>query len=439
MLHLFQSHIRQNKLCKATDKILLAVSGGLDSMVMVHLFRQGGYHFSVAHCNFQLRGAESDGDEEFVKQKCGHFSIPFFTHRFETNNYATTNGVSIQMAARELRYAWFNNLLSEEKYDWVATAHHLNDSIETVLLNLTKGSGIEGLCGIAVKNKKVIRPLLFATREEIENYAAAEGITWREDSSNSTDDYQRNFIRHQLVPRLNELNPSWAQAVQRSMEKLKGAEELRELGIQQWKSKNQKSENGKIILSKNGFEKLENPAPILWTVIKEYGFNLDQCQEIIRTFDGQSGKKFSSLDFELVVDRNSLIIFQSHSWDEILIEKGQNEARLSSMFLQIKQEKSPLITDDKSAAFLDAHLLTFPLLWRKWKAGDSFQPLGMQNRKKLSDFLIDEKISLADKESATIIESNGEIVWVVGHRIDERFKVKKETSLAIIMSVEPYF
>ncbi len=429
MLTQFQFHIQE--WCKTTDKILLGVSGGIDSMVMLHLFRQSGYQVGVAHCNFQLRGVESDEDENFVRRNCRQWDIAFYSHRFDTKNYATEKGLSTQMAARELRYTWFNELLQKEGFDYLATAHHSNDSIETILLNLTKGAGLDGLTGIPAQNKKIIRPLLFITQEEIEKYAAEEEVLWREDQSNQSDDYQRNFIRHQIVPKLKELNPSLEKTWQETIYKLQGASEIISTSVEEWKSKNQKIEGDKIVLEKKGFD--NSKRVMLWEIVKPYGFNFDQCENIINALGGQSGKRFLSNTHELIVDRESLILTEhQENWEQVSIESSQQEVSLGAKTLKFETaDCTGLPISDKNQAIVDEGLVRFPIIWRKWKPGDFFFPLGMKNRKKISDFLIDEKVSLADKDSLTLLESNGEIVWVVGHRIDDRFKVTDQTRRVI--------
>lgn len=433
VLQAFQQHIEQKKLCKATDKILVAVSGGLDSMVLMHLFQEAGYQIRVAHANFQLRGIESDGDEEFVRHWCSRLGLYFYSQRFETNNYATERGISTQMAARELRYHWFEQVANQEKFDWIATAHHAYDSVETVLLNLTKGAGIEGLTGIEVQNQKIIRPLLFASRESIEEFAAAKGIAWREDQSNASDDYQRNFIRHQVVPRLKQLNPSFAESIVRSITKLQGTEVLSQIGLRQWKKQYEVVKGNEIHLSKLGLKTLAHPESVLYALIKEFGFNLAQCEDIVKSLDGQSGKKFSAERYGLVIDRTEIILYKFFNAEEVFITNEANHYQLGSLNLSVWSESLPNISKAKNAASLDVSKLTFPLKWRKWKLGDSFQPLGMKQKKKLSDYFIDEKLTLADKEQATVIESRGEIVWVVGQRIDDRYKITDETTNSFIL------
>jgi tRNA(Ile)-lysidine synthase len=437
MLQPFQAYIQ--KWCKTTDKILLAVSGGLDSMVMLHLFSQLKQSFGVAHCNFQLRGAESERDEAFVKTMCGKLNIPFHSKRFETNNYAIEKGLSIQMAARELRYEWFEELRQAEDFEYVATAHHLNDSIETILLNLTKGAGLEGLMGIRAQNKKVIRPMLFATREEIEKYAAENGIAWREDQSNASDDYQRNFIRHQIVPRLKELNQSLEKTMMESITKMQGAANLINATVAEWKKKFVRHEGDRLLLDKKGISEASDSTIMLWEVLKPFGFNYGQCESIVNVLEGQSGKRFSSKTHELVIDRLEVIVSeQSVVMGEVLIERGESFIPLGKWQLKIESKKKTELVADRSIALLDEAKLAYPLVWRKWRAGDSFQPLGMKGKKKVSDFLIDEKVSVIDKESVTVLESAGEIVWVVGMRVDERVKVREGTERVVQVIVQAH-
>jgi tRNA(Ile)-lysidine synthase len=235
VLEQFLNHIARHKLCTLSDSILLAVSGGIDSMAMLHLFKEGGYRIGVAHCNFQLRGEESNRDESLVAEECKRMAVPFFVKRFDTETYAWEQGVSIQMAARDLRYAWFNELVKNQGYNYMATGHHFDDSMETIVLNLTKGTSVEGYAGIPLKNKYIIRPLLFATRTKVTEYAISRGFTWREDESNFTDDYQRNFIRHHIIPKLKELNPSLETTWQNGLEKIEGDLELLHRGFNDWK------------------------------------------------------------------------------------------------------------------------------------------------------------------------------------------------------------
>jgi len=420
-------------------KILVAVSGGLDSMVLLELLAKSGCTVGIAHVNFQLRGGESDLDEAFVVELANAYKVPVYVKRFETKNYATTNGISIQMAARELRYDWFNELLNSEAYDCLATAHHLNDNLETVLINFTRGTGLTGLSGMQTKNGKVIRPLLNFSRMQIEDFAKTNHLAWREDSSNITDDYGRNFIRHQVIPKLKELNPSLEETFVRNRERLSAARELMDLGIHQIKRQYRFNENGQVKILKSLFEQFQRPA-ILWELIKEFGFKLEECEKIVEASKGHSGKRFLSPQYQLIVDREALII-TSHpvQWNPIQIEEDQEQALFGCWGLNLSTEKEWKIDRDPFIALIDKDKLSHPLVWRLWKEGDYFFPLGMDQKKKVSDFLIDSKVSVSDKDHVTVLESGGEIIWLAGFRIDNRFKITEKTKYALALRLKPFF
>ena len=435
MQQAFLDHINRRKLCTSSDKILLAVSGGIDSMVLLDLFLKSGFNVSVAHVNFKLRGIESDKDENFVREKCELKSIPFFTTSFDTEAFAEEKKLSIQMAARELRYTWFEKLMAENNFDCLATAHHLNDSIETAILNMVRGSGLEGWDGISETNGKVIRPLLFATREQIQNYAADNSITWREDDSNITDNYQRNFIRHQVIPLLSKLNPSLENSFHESIEKISASTELMELGMTEWKKAFTSEKNDSIYILKEAFGSSRFPEGLLWNLLHDFGFNFDQCAQAIRSLHGQPGKVFYGDKYQLAIDRTHLILSsQKKEVEEVIIEEGQSEVKLGEKVLKLQFINSFEITKEREIAFLDADKIKFPLTWRKWTEGDYFFPLGMNHKKKISDFLIDQKVPIAQKDSVTVLESDGEIVWVVGMRIDDRFKIMPATKSILKIS-----
>lgn len=418
-----------------TDRLFLAVSGGHDSMVMAHLFRSCNYFFSVAHVNFQLRGNDSDRDEQFVQDWCSENKIPFFCQRVETNNYAIENKLSIQMAARELRYAWFNQLLNQNRFQYIVTAHHLNDSIETVMINLARGTGLEGLIGISAKSGNLIRPLLFATRTDLENYAAEHEITWREDSSNAGDDYQRNFIRHNIIPAFKKLNPSFEETIKESLSKIKSEFNLLKSDLEVWKNENLAIENDRIKIKKKSLE-LTDGAARLWHFIKDFGFRFSTCEDIMLALHGQPGKQFLTSSHKLIIDRDFLeLISINTNWSEVSIVDGQTEATIGSWCFQIVKANGTKHTGNLNEASLDFEKLSFPLVWRKWRAGDSFYPLGMTQRKKISDFLIDKKISMAEKDTITVLESAGEIVWLAGYRIDNRFRLTDSTNHVITFSI----
>ncbi|MBS1951719.1 MAG: tRNA(Ile)-lysidine synthetase [Cytophagales bacterium] len=432
----FIRFIAEKRLCTREDHILLAVSGGKDSVALFHLFLENGFRFAVAHAHFQLRGADADQDQAFVKKLCQKKSIPFYTKKFNTRLFAKQNSLSIQMAARELRYAWFQQLTATHQFDVVATAHHANDSIETVLLNFARGSGLEGWDGIAPNTGKIIRPLLFATRKQIDEYVKKNKLKWREDKSNATDDYQRNFIRHKILPQLKKINPSLENSFVESIEKITGSNELMQTGIVYWKKKFCSEKNDQVHLSKKGLKLFQHPEGVLWNLIKNYGFNLDQCNQIIRSVSEQPGKKFVSKKYELVIDRSALVITPHQGeWSELKIKKNQTEAELEGCLLLLSEKKEAEIPKGNSIALLDLARLQFPLVWRKWKTGDYFYPLGMNHKKKVSDFLINQKISVAEKNRVSVLTSGGEIVWVVGHRISDHFKVTEGTKKFLQVSL----
>lgn len=438
MVNKFKEGIVSHGLCTDSDRVLLAVSGGMDSMVMLHLFLDAGYKVGVAHCNFQLRSQASDQDEALVETTCQKFHVPYYSQRLDTKNYAAEHRYSLQLAARKLRYDWFSRLRIAEGYDVVATAHHLGDNLETLLINLARGTGWHGLTGIPMKSNGIIRPMLNFTRQEIEAYANNNSVAWREDSTNASDDYDRNFIRHQVIPKLKELNPSLESTFSKTLVRLAGAGELMTLTLDRLRDQFCTASNEQITILKSMFESIDYKAVILWELVKIHGFNYPQCETVIREMAGQSGKKVYSATHQLIINRDTLVISKHQdSWEQVTIPQGQREVQLGPMELRIEFVKSKPDNESILVAHLDADLIHFPLKWRKWKAGDFFYPLGMNHRKKLSDFFIDHKVSLADKNLATIIESQGEIIWVAGYRIDNRFKITEKTKR--VLQLELHF
>ncbi len=376
------------------------------------------------------------GDELLVQEECKRLAVPFFVRRFETETVAWEQGVSIQMAARDLRYAWFEDLIKSHSFNFLATGHHFDDSMETIMLNLTKGSSTEGLAGIPVKNKKIIRPLLFATRAQVASYANEKSLTWREDSSNVTDDYQRNFIRHHIIPKMKELNPSLESTWRQGLEKIEGDIELLHLGFDEWKSKFISETTDRIVIDKKAFHGFHGGASALWRYIKSFSFNFEQAREIIQAMKGQSGKRFLSATHLLVVDREMLIVApHPEDWSAVKIDDGEREVPLGPWRMFFTTGITTTTGADRMEAALDADVLKYPLTWRKWKNGDTFQPLGMKHKKKLSDFLVDNKLSIADKNITTVLESDGQIVYVVGWRIDDRFKIRDTTKRVLNIRV----
>lgn len=429
MLDQFLEFVSRNKLCSVGESTLLAVSGGIDSTVMLYLFKEAGFNIAVAHANFQLRGPESDADQLFVTEVCKAFDISLFSRRFNTEEYAWKNSLSIQLAARELRYAWFKELAESKGFDHIATAHHFDDTMETILLNVVRGSGLDGFTGVPIRNGRIIRPMMFATRKQVERYADAHGIVWREDESNHSDHYQRNYVRHHVMPHLREMNPSLEITWRNGYKKINYEIAIVVQAFEKWKADFVREENGKWVLNKSALDQYPGNPAMLWRFIRNFGFNFDQTEDILQAANGQPGKRFLSPTHLLVIDRTDIIIIDKRNeWNEVVVSASNGYYHLGPWRLDLEELPDTTPADsylyaDEDTAILDASVLSMPLTWRKWKPGDFFYPLGMRHRKKLSDFLVDEKLSVADKELVTVIESAGEIVWVSGHRIDDRFKI----------------
>ena len=440
MLNQLSDYVRKQKLFQSEERILLAVSGGIDSVVMLHLFDQTAFSFAVAHCNFHLRGTASDGDETFVRELCEQFDIPFFTKSFDTESYAKEHGISIQMAARDLRREWFEEVLDKEKYSKIATAHHLNDSLETTIFNLAKGTGIAGLQGILPQKGKYIRPLLFATREMIEIYANKHELEWREDQSNSSIKYSRNLIRHKVIPELKKINPNLEGTFSQTMEKLEGATTIFKTFIGKHKSGLLLEKDGIFGIDKSQIERLDNASLMLFEMLEEYGFNYTQVKDVLQALDSQSGKVFYSSSHQLTMDREKLYLQRKKELADALWEVTKETRSLqvddqSFVFKTVEMTHHSIDTDP-SVASLDIDKLDFPLAIRYWQYGDVFFPLGMKHKKKVSDFMIDEKIPVNLKKQTLILLSGDKLVWVVGHRIDDRFKITNHTRKVFRVSID---
>ncbi len=433
------NHINRFALCKNTDKILLAVSGGLDSMVMLHLMRKAGFHVAVAHCNFQLRGLDSNSDEDHVREACEKTGVQFHSSGFNTQAYAMQKGISVQMAARDLRYNYFQGLLESQGFDYLATAHHLDDTIETIFLNLIRGTGIQGLTGIPVRTEKIIRPLLFATRKMLVDYAIDQGVRWREDSSNLSDDYQRNFFRHQIIPKILEINPNFQETFRDTQERLAGAVNMNKAFLKTLESSALQVKGDIRMIDIEKINESPSPTVILWEFLKDLGFNFDQCRQISQGH--QAGKLFYSHSHKLLIDRQNYLISKKTEafFTSVTIDPGERmvgNARCKLMFTEASNQGFEL-RKNPTLAQVDADLLHYPLTWRTWQAGDYFMPLGMRQEKKLSDFLIDLKMPFNEKADVTVLESGGKILWVVGFRISEGFKVTPETQRVLIIEQAP--
>ena len=426
MLEQFKNFIDYNQLFHPHDKVLLAVSGGVDSMVMVYLFQHCRYRFAIAHCNFQLRGEESVLDEEFVSRTAKRYKVEFVTRRFETQNYAEEQGISLQMAARDLRYKWFEQLLPKLECRYLATAHHLNDSFETALFNLVKGTGLAGLKGIVSKSQYRIRPLLFADRKWIKSFATQQGIHWREDQSNASIKYHRNLIRHEVIPLLEKINPDLIHSFSQSSKKIAAAENIVRANTEALKKKLLKANGPDFFIDKKALARQPEGAFLLFEILKSFGFNFSQTCDIYDKFDN-IGKRFLSRDYQLNVDREELILspVSRSPVHELSLEPDQQTVTGQEFSLLLQQVPAAgfFIPNDKNVASLDFDKLKFPLKVRPWKTGDWFIPLGMKHKKKLSDFMIDEKIPLNLKARVLVLESAEDIVWVLGYRIDDRYKI----------------
>ena len=439
MLQLFKTYNQNKSLFSSSEKILLTVSGGIDSILMCDLFFKAGFNFGIAHCNFQLRGIESELDEAFVKQLAEKYKVPFFSKKFHTSNYAEQEKISIQMAARYLRYEWFEEIRKKNKFKYIATAHHQNDSIETFFINLLRGTGIAGLHGILPKQGNIIRPLLFANKLQIESFVKKNKLLYREDSSNASDKYVRNKIRHHLIPLLKEINPNVESAIVNDIKYLSDVEFIYRNNIENKRLEIVTKKNNSITILIKKIQKLNPLSTYLFEFLKPYNFNFSIVEEIIKVLDGESGKQFFSPTHRLIKDRECLIIESKKETKELgqkktdeafLISKKSKKILLDNIQLSFKVESEKfnqqLVTDNNSVC-LDFDKLDFPLEVRKWRQGDVFYPLGMTGKKKLSDYFIDKKLSRIQKENVEILISNGKIVWVIGHRMDERFKVTKKT------------
>lgn len=423
----FQIFIDSNKLCNNTDRILLGISGGIDSICMFHLFRQLEFPIGIAHCNFQLRGDESEQDEIFVSNLANEYDIPFFATRFETKEIAENEGISIQMAARDLRYDWFEEIRNKYDYNYIAIAHNKDDVIETFLINLTRGSGIKGFTGIKSKSGKIIRPLLFASRNVIVEYLNKNNFEYREDSSNNTIKYSRNLIRHEIIPLFEKINPNFRETIIENISRLKDTETIYIDNIQKTRESIVREENQKILLNLEKLKQLHPLSNFLYEILKPFGFSGSQVTDIIESLDGISGKQFLSSTYRLIKDRTDLIIEEISSINEkyyyIDIDTERLESPVKLYFSKFELNKDFEIIKDSQIGLFDLDKIEFPIVLRKWKKGDYFMPLGMKNLKKVSDFFIDSKLSLSDKENAWILESENKIIWILGYRIDERFKV----------------
>jgi tRNA(Ile)-lysidine synthase len=434
----FLEFIKKEKLFSPSQKILLAVSGGVDSIAMCELFSKAGLKFGIVHCNFNLRGSESDGDEMFVQELAARYDVEFNFEQFQTKSYAHKKGVSIQMAARELRYMFFESVRKRFMYDYIATAHHKSDVMETMLLNLTRGTGISGLHGILPKRKNIIRPLLFASREEIAKFISENKLPFREDSSNSDEKYQRNLVRKKIVPVLKKINPSVETSFYESALRLQNAEKLLLAFIGEFRKANVTVKKNVIYIPINTVTSFTGGETILFELLKPFGFTPDVVVQIFESIKSTSGKQFLSPTHRLIRDRKNFIVTalkENISEDSQEISKVPAEATFNKeiIYFSVKDKRRFAVPNTSAICCVDYDKLKFPLVIRLWREGDSFVPLGMKHKRKVSDFLIDKKIPLHEKEKVKVVESNKEIICLTGLRINDRYKVTEKTKKILVV------
>jgi tRNA(Ile)-lysidine synthase len=451
LLKEFIKNIEQQNLFQKNDYLLLAVSGGADSVALCELCFQAGFHFEIAHCNFQLRAEESERDEKFVRQLGEKYWTKVYVKKFDTNRYAEEHKISIQVAARELRYQWFDELLKDvdrqpstdngksasnllhptstftHHTSYLLTAHHANDNIETLLMNFFKGTGIKGLQGILPKQKAVVRPLLFAKREDILSFIKENNLEFVEDSSNNSDKYTRNYFRHQLIPSVQKVFPQVQENLLNNIERFREIEILYEQSVSLHKKKLLEQKENEIHIPVLKLLKTKPLKTIVYEIIKDYGFTAHQINDVVSLLDAESGKFISSSTHKIFRNRSWLIISPVSNLESahILINETDTEVDFEPGKLKIKKmmDWQGKFSDSKEIALLDLKNIKFPLLLRKWKQGDYFYPLGTPGKKKLSKFFIDQKLSMTEKEKIWVIESDKKILWIIGHRIDDRYKI----------------
>ena len=433
MLQKFKKHITKEFPFLKDTKLLIAISGGVDSVVLFHLLHKLNYDVSLAHCNFKLRGKESDLDEEFIKNLNQISANQIFTIIFDTEKYAKEHKLSTQIAARELRYNWFQKLITEHKFEYVLTAHHADDNLETFLIHLTRGSGLDGFTGIPKVNGNIVRPLLAFSRKEILNYAKDNDIEWREDASNASNKYIRNKIRHQVLPVLKEINPSILDSFATTLENLQESKQIIEDRIENIASEVLEKEANFIKIDIEKIKELSNSKAYLYQLLKSYHFT--EWNDVYDLLNAQSGKQVFSKTHRLLKDRDVLILSKidlSNSIEMAFQIEEEITEITNPIHLTFKEviEKS---TENKQTIYVDKDLLKYPLMLRKWEKGDYIYPLGMQGKKKLSKYFKDEKFSLIDKENTWLLcNAENQIMWIINHRQDRRFVKNKNLKISVL-------
>lgn len=440
MLQKVSGFIQSHSLCQPESRILAAVSGGIDSTVLCEVLHQLKYDFAIAHCNFGLRAEEAEADQQFVKKLAKKYEAPFFTENFNTRAFAGQEKLSTQMAARTLRYQWFEQVRQQEGYDYIATAHHSNDTTETILLHLTKGTGIAGLHGIPPKNGYIIRPLLPVTKDDIYDFVTSEKLIWREDSSNETTKYQRNKIRHEVIPVLKEINPNLEETMQHTAERVSHAEDIVAAYINLLRGQSVSDTEEAVYIALPPLQQATGLPVVLHELLRPYHFSYSVVLELVEALNGISGKQFDSPTHILVKDRDQLVITPRSlsSFGSTLINEGDTAAEAGNMHFTIQYIDADTykLNTKPHVAALDAGQLKFPLRLRAWQEGDWFVPLGMNGKKKISDFLIDKKVPANLKPQTLVLVSEQSIAWVVGQRLDNRFKVNDKTEQVVEITMQ---
>ena len=441
LLKAFEKYVERHELFSHDDKILLTVSGGVDSMVMLSIFVRLGYNIGVAHCNFGLRGTESDGDTELVVAECERLGVVCHTKCFDTLGEMERTGDSMEMTARRLRYEWFYELCDKEGYDIIAVAHHANDSIETFFINLLRGTGLRGLTGINRQYGKVARPLLYATRKDILEYALHNQVPYREDSSNRSTKYLRNKIRLGLLPLLNEINPKFQPLMRGNLYRLNDAQRFIDASIDRIRETILHSENGIDRIDVEAIDKIYPREFVIYELLNStYGFKGDVVEGLHRALNrGATDRRFYSRDYVAYLDRGAILVSRIEDDDdcEVIVERDDMRSYCGNSVLYYEHTDIDNVNEYRlpsDIALIDESKLQYPLRLRRWRDGDSFVPFGMNGRKKVGDFLTDHKISIIERKRQFVLLSGEDIVWIVGHRIDDRFRIDSNTEAVLKIS-----
>ena len=422
MLSDFKLHLHTNFPFLKGKKLLIAISGGIDSIVLTHLLHTLSFDISLAHCNFKLRGRESDEDELFIHQLAKDIDVKLFATQFDTETYAQNEKKSIQVAARELRYQWFKEVLKTAQLDYIITGHNTNDNLETFLINLSRGTGLEGLTGIPPINGDVVRPLLAFSREDILMHAIKNNITWQEDKSNASIKYIRNKVRHKVLPILKEINPNLMSSFKNTLQYLSESQLIAQEKVEEVAAKIIKKEaDGVLKISIKALEKLNHQKAYLYQILKDFGFT--EWNDVIDLISAQSGKQLFSKNYRLIKDRNVLILTKIKNENEqTRFEIQENTKIISKPIALTFDEVSNQIETGENLIYVDKNALKFPLILRKWEYGDAFCPAGMKGSKKVSRYFKDKKLSILEKEESWILANNdNEVIWIVNQRQDRRF------------------